>query len=259
MAATPASDAGADAGIGAIVGASFGSVDASTAYMRRIYDKGAKYASPADFPNLVPSSPVGHASIYLGLRGPVFATTDLGATAESALATAIELIAAGEAEIIAAGSVEEASPMIERCLGPVCSEILDRGARSEGASALLFESEARAHERGARPLAQVAWWASWRGDSAGALAGVPAPEPGLSGVFVGRDEPRVDRGLLGSPWAEVPRRALAMRAGDHEGAGGFAAAAAVAAIARGQLTRALILGGAPDRGYAILLVPPGRA
>jgi len=259
VAATSASDAGADAGIGAIVGASFGSVDASTAYMRRIYDKGAKYASPADFPNLVPSSPVGHASIYLGLRGPVFATPDLGATAESALATAIELIAAGEAEIIAAGSVEEASPMIERCLGPVCSEILDRGARSEGASAMLFESEARVRERGARPLAQVAWWTSWRGDSAGALAGAPAPEPGLAGVFVGREEPRVDRCLRGSPWAEVPRRALAMRVGDHEGAGGFAAAAAAAAIAGGQITRALILGGAPDRGYAILLVPPGRA
>src|SRR5262249_40915704 len=42
-----ASDAALDAG--AIVGASFGSVDASTAYMRRIYEKGAKYASPADF------------------------------------------------------------------------------------------------------------------------------------------------------------------------------------------------------------------
>src|SRR6185436_4543059 len=111
--------------LGAIVGASFGSVDASTAYMCRIYDKGAKFASPADFPNLVPSSPVGHASIYLGLRGPVFAMADLGATAESAMATAIELITAGEAEAIAAGSVEEASPMVERCLGPICSEIVD--------------------------------------------------------------------------------------------------------------------------------------
>lgn len=257
--AIPSGDAGADAAIGAIVGASFGSVDASTAYMRRIYDKGAKYASPADFPNLVPSSPVGHASIYLGLRGPVFAMTDLGATAESAMATAIELIAAGEAEIIGAGSVEEASPMIERCLGPICSEILDRGVRSEGAAVLLFESDERARERGARPLAQVAWWSSWRGSGAGALAEAPPPGPGAAGVFVGREEPRVARCLGGTPWAEVPRRALAPRVGDHEGAGGFAAAAAVAAIDHGQLTRALILGGAPDRGYAILLVAPGRA
>lgn len=247
----PAGDAAAPL-IGAIVGASFGSVDASTAYMRRIYDKGPKYASPADFPNLVPSSPVGHASIYLGLRGPVFAVADLGATAESAMTAAIELIAAGEGEVIAAGSVEEASPMIERCLGPICSEILDRGVRSEGAAVLLFESEARARERNARPLARVGWWSSWRGDGAGALVG--SPLPGVSaGVFVGREEPRIERCLHGSAWACVPRRALAPRAGDHEGTGGFAAAVAVAAIERGTLSRALILGGAPDRGYAVLL------
>jgi 3-oxoacyl-[acyl-carrier-protein] synthase II len=252
-----ASDAAAPP-IGAIVGASFGSVDASTAYMRRIYDKGAKYASPADFPNLVPSSPVGHASIYLGLRGPVFAVADLGATAESAMATAIELITAGEGEAIAAGSVEEASPMIERCLGPICSEIFDRGVRGEGAAVLLFESDTGARERGARPLARVAWWNSWRGAGAGALA--ESPPPGTSaGVFVGREEPRLEQCLRGSPWARVPRRALAQRAGDHEGAGGFAAAAAVAALERGMLSSALILGGAPDRGYAILLVAPGNA
>ncbi|WP_437964973.1 beta-ketoacyl-[acyl-carrier-protein] synthase family protein [Sorangium sp. So ce260] len=259
---------------GAIVGASFGSVDASTAYMRRIYDKGAKYASPADFPNLVPSSPVGHASIYLGLRGPVFAMADLGATAEAAMITAIELITAGEGEALAAGSVEEASPMVERCLGPICSQVVSGGVRSEGAAVLLFESAARVRERGARPVATVAWWSSWRGDGAGMLAGAPAPAlPGASGevaraqpsvpspaaVFVGRKEERIAACLRGSPWAEVPCSTLAPRAGDHEGAGGFAAAAAVAALASGALASVLILGGAPDRGYAILLVAPGDA
>ncbi|AKT43193.1 beta-ketoacyl-[acyl-carrier-protein] synthase family protein [Chondromyces crocatus] len=254
--ATPATPATVQ--VGAIVGASFGSVDASTAYMRRIYDKGVKYASPADFPNLVPSSPVGHASIYLGLRGPVFATTDLGATAESAMSSAIELIAAGEADIMVAGSVEEASPMIERCLGPVCSEIVDRGVRSEGASVLLFESASHAEERGGRPLARVAWWKAWRGEGARALEDAPAPRPGNARVFIGREEIRNDVALQGSAWAEVPRRAVAPRVGDHEGAGGFAAATAVAAILTGDLSCALILGGAPDRGYAILLVAPGQ-
>ncbi|EYF08962.1 beta-ketoacyl-[acyl-carrier-protein] synthase family protein [Chondromyces apiculatus] len=255
--AEPALRSGAE--IGAIVGASFGSVDASTAYMRRIYDKGAKYASPADFPNLVPSSPVGHASIYLGLRGPVFATTDLGATAESAMSTAIELIVAGDATIMAAGSVEEASPMIERCLGPVCSGIVDRGVRGEGASVLVFENEERAHERGARPLARVAWWSAWRGDGVHALSDAPPPDGASSCVFLGREEPRNALCLAGSRWADIPRRVMAPRVGDHEGAGGFAAAAAVAAIMRGDLSSALVLGGAPDRGYAILLVAPGRA
>ncbi|WP_437293833.1 beta-ketoacyl synthase N-terminal-like domain-containing protein [Sorangium sp. So ce426] len=260
---------------GAIVGASFGSVDASTAYMRRIYDKGAKYASPADFPNLVPSSPVGHASIYLGLRGPVFAMADLGATAEAAMVTAIELITAGEGEALAAGSVEETSPMIERCLGPICSQVVSSGVRSEGAAVLLFESAARVRERGARPVAVVSWWNSWRGDGVGMLAGAPAPArlgasvdvalraqatvPSPAAVFVGREEERLVACLQGSPWAEVRRSTLASRSGDHEGAGGFAAAAAVAALASRDLASVLVVGGAPDRGYAILLVAPGDA
>jgi 3-oxoacyl-[acyl-carrier-protein] synthase II len=105
----------------------------------------------------------------------------------------------------------------------------------------------------------VAWWSSWRGDGTAALAGAPAPGVGAAAVFIGREDARVDRTLRGSPWAEVRRRALAPRVGDHEGAGGFAAAAAVAAIEGGVLARALILGGAPDRGYAVLFVAPGSA
>ena len=240
---------------GAIVVTSFGSVDASTAYMRRIYEKGAKYASPADFPNLVPSSPVGHASIYLGLRGPVFAVADLGATAESAIATAAELVAMGEGDTIAAGSVEEASIMIEHVLGPVCSQIENRGVRSEGAAILLLEALDEVTARGGRVLARLAWWTSFCGDGSSALRGAPPPGPGAV-VLVGREDEHVLGMLEGSPWADVPRTALAARTGDHEGAGGFAAAAGVGAIARGAIPEALVLGGAPDRGYAFLFLAP---
>ena len=243
-----------------MVGSAFGSIEGCTAFMRRVYDKGPKFASPADFPNLVPSSPVGHASIYLGLRGPVFATCDLEASAESAIATAVELLGAGEGDAIFAGSVEEASPMIERCLGPICSGITDRGARSEGAAVLLLEAEETAVRRGARVLARVAWWRSWRSAGTGGprpLAEAPRPSsPGTCAVFLGRDDERVRRALEGSAWAEVPRRSVAARAGDHEGAGGFAAAAAVGALAAGEIESALLLGLAPDRGYAVLLVRP---
>jgi 3-oxoacyl-[acyl-carrier-protein] synthase II len=241
-------------GLGAIVGASFGSVDASTAYMRRIYDKGAKYASPADFPNLVPSSPVGHASIYLGMRGPVFAMADLGATAESAIITAADLILVGEARAMAAGSVEEASPMIERCLGPICSGIEHRGIRSEGASALVLEDAELTRSRGAKALARLAWWSSWReGGRIG--ADLPPPSPGAV-VMVGRDDERIASLLGPTSWAGVPRRAVAARAGDHEGAGGFAAAAAVAAIESAAAHTVLVVGAAPGRGYAMLLRQP---
>lgn len=240
---------------GAIVGASFGSVDASTAYMCRIYDKGAKYASPADFPNLVPSSPVGHAAIYLGFRGPVFAVADLGVTAESAIATALELISMNEGDVIAAGSVEEASPMIERCLGPVCSGIAGAGARSEGASVLLLEAAESAAKRGAAPLAQVLWWASWRGAEAPVLLQAPPPPRAGAAVIVAREDEEVWGWLAGSAWADVPRLFASARAGEHEGAGGIAAAAAVSGIKRGSLTSALVIGRSPDRGYALLFAP----
>jgi len=241
--------------VGAIVGASFGNVDASTAYMKRLHEKGAKYASPADFPNLLPSSPVGHASIYLGLRGASLAVSDLNVTAESAMVTAIELIAADEVDVLAAGSVEESSPMIERCLGPVCEGIVDRGPRSEGAAIALFEAAVTARARGARVLARVTFWASWREPSTSPLAELPPPPEGAV-VLVGRVDATLGQKLHGSPWAAVPVRSLAPRTGDHEGAGGFAVAAAVAALAANELSAALVLGSAIGRGYALLLAGP---
>ena len=41
---------------GVVLGNAFGSVDGTAAFMRRLRDKGARLASPADFPGLVPSS-----------------------------------------------------------------------------------------------------------------------------------------------------------------------------------------------------------
>lgn len=239
---------------GAILGSAFGSVDGSTAYMRRIFEKGPRFASPADFPNLVPSSPVGHASIYLGLRGPVFAVADLGTSAESAVAVAADLVCADEADAIGAGGVEEASPMIERCLGPICSGIL-HGTRSEGASATVVEAAQHAAARGARVVAELSRWHSWRGAPEDPLADVPPPAP-LAIVVLVREDARVGAWLDRSLWRRVPRRVVAPRVGAHEGAGGFAVAVAVACLARGDQRAALVIGRAPDRGYALVLVAP---
>lgn len=250
--------AGSEA-IGAIAGAAFGNVDGCAAFMRRVADKGVKFASPADFPNLVPSSPVGHAAIYLGLRGPVLATADLGATAESAIATAAELIEAGEADAMAAGSVEQASLLIERCLARACNGVAPSAPRSEGAAALLLEAEERAAGAGRAPIATLAWWTAFRGDGRGALAAIPAPTSDRAWVVTGRASDEALRCLGGTPWDGANRREVAPRAGRHDGAGGFAAAAAIAAIATGAAEEVLVIGGAPDRGYALLFVAAGRA
>jgi 3-oxoacyl-[acyl-carrier-protein] synthase II len=238
-------------GVGAIGGSAFGSVDGSIAFIRRLYDKGAKFASPADFPNLVPSSPIGHASIYLGLRGPVFSVSDLDVTAECAAVTSIELLTAGVGQAIFAGSAEESSAMVERFFSPLCSGIVDRGPRSEGAGFALFEAEPHARARGAAVLARILWWTSWCGDDPRPFLDAPPPPPGAE-VFCARDDARAKASLEGSAWASVPWRSVAARAGDHEGAGGVAVVAAIARVATGALPGALLVGVARDRGYAIL-------
>lgn len=246
---------------GAIIGSAWGAVDDSAAFVGRVLDRGAKFAAPAAFPNLVPSSPVAHASIYSGLGGPAFASFDLGATAEGAMVTAVELLAAGEGRCIAAGSVEESSAIAERALAPVCTGEERTGARSEGAQIVLFETQASWQARAARtsvplPLADVVWWSSWRGEPLHLPAELPVPCSLERAVVVTGSRPHLVESLLReSSWSRVPCRCVARRAGVHEGAGGVAVAAAAAALGAGQAEAALIVGLAPDRGYALLLRP----
>jgi 3-oxoacyl-[acyl-carrier-protein] synthase II len=208
------------------------------------------------FPNLVPSSPVGHASIYLGLRGPVLSTAELGVTGEAAFALACELIETGEAPAMLAGSVEERSPIAERVLGPVCSGSAQwTGVRSEGASGVLLEDAAYARGRGARELCAVEHVARGRGSFAAELARIPPPR-GASVVLVARRDEPTRRALAETSWAEVAWAELAGRAGNHEGLGGFAIVCAAAAIAKGSVEQALVLGVAPDRWVAIVLSRP---
>ena len=231
----------------AVSGTAFGNVDGSMRFMKRMLEKGAQFASPVDFPNLVPSSPVSHAAIYCGLRGPALATPDLSATAESALSTGLELIEGGVSHSAVVGSVEEVSELAERVLAPLLG-VRTMSAHSEGASALVLERAEDAQSRGKRALAAVVAWRSTR--QADLLQALPAPTPAAIVVA----EPNVDVAALlaGSAWQEQPRFTLARAAGEHVGLGGVALAAAAERLA-GAPGSALILGAAPDRAYAFLL------
>ncbi len=77
-------------------------------------------------------------------------------------------------------------------------------------------------------------------------------------MLVGRQDRGALESLRGSTWEGVPVRSVAERAGDHQGAGGFAVVAAAAAIAAGHLPAALVLGHAKGRGYALLLAAVGE-
>jgi 3-oxoacyl-[acyl-carrier-protein] synthase II len=239
---------------GVVAGSAYGTVDACAEYMRRVYEKGPRLASPAVFPNLVPSSPVGHAAIYLGLRGPVLAVADLGISSESAFASACELVAGGQAQMMVAASVEEASVLSERVLGPVCSASdAWSGARSEGASALVLESETQAEAQGHRALARVVLAKTGRGSLADELTNLPAPRGALRRVISARRDAALERALDQSVWREVTRFEVAPGSGHHEGAGGFALVCAVGWLDAGQADEVLVLGQSPDR-YALILL-----
>jgi 3-oxoacyl-[acyl-carrier-protein] synthase II len=244
--------------LGAVAGPAYGTVDASAEFVQRIYEKGARLASPIVFPNLVPSSPVGHAAIYLGLRGPVLATADLGTTAEASFVLACELIESGDTNATLAGSVEERSLITDKVLGPVCSGSSSwTGVRTEGSSALVLEDESYARQRGAKPLCAVRFAATARGRfSRGADLPAPENEPALV-VLARRDESTL-RALAETPWADATCVEVAARAGNHEGLGGFSLVTAAAAIALGRARDALVFGIAPDRWAAIVLSAPER-
>jgi 3-oxoacyl-[acyl-carrier-protein] synthase II len=245
--------------VGVVFGSAFGSVDASAAFMHRLFDKGPRFASPAEFPNLVPSSPVGHVSIYLGLRGATFATADLATSGESAVAQGAELVALGEADVLVAGSIEGASEIAERILVGLFarSKAETDTPRSEGAAALVLEAEDHAKARGARVLARLGEVYQWRNGAEAPLASVPlSVDPERARVVLPRENGGVEILLEASPWRAVPRLLVAPRAGQHEGLGGIALAAAAGLIGEGDVQEVLVVGLSIGRGYAVTLAAP---
>jgi 3-oxoacyl-[acyl-carrier-protein] synthase II len=245
--------------VGAVFGSAFGSVDASAAFMHRLFDRGPRFASPAEFPNLVPSSPVGHVSIYLGLRGATLATADLATSGESAIVQAVELVAAGEADAIVAGSIEGASDIAERILVGLfarSSAEVDT-PRAEGAAALVLEAQGHAEAREAHVLARIGEIHEWREGAELPLRSIRlSVNPSMARVILPRDHDGMGALLDDSPWRAVARLSLASSAGQHEGLGGIALAAGAGLLGEGDVQQVLIVGLAIGRGYALTLDAP---
>lgn len=249
-----------DAGV--VLGNAFGSVDSTVAFMKRVREKGARLASPADFPSLVPSSPAGHVSIYLGLQGPALVVADLATSGECAFAQAYELVAAGETDRIAAVAVEEKSAIVDQVFRVVF--VPDRAdatggqrpLRREGAGAVALASEDAAVLRGLPILARVSQVLSWWKDDAEPQGLLPPPSGGVTAAVVVMATPSaaVDLLLERAGWARCRRISCAERAGSHEAAGAIAVAVAAATLAREPSIEAVLcLGMSRGSGYAIRL------
>jgi len=246
---------------GAVFSSAYGALDASAAFLHRLLEKGPRLVSPANFPNLVPSSPVGHVTIYLGLGGPALATADLETSGDSACAQAIELIQSGEADVVVGGGVEEASAIVERRLATLYRRTpeVERGepprARAEGSGMVVFEAENVARHRGARVLAEVTACLTWREGDHEPLSLLAAPDQLSTACVVLPRSGDTDLAALldASSWKNVERVACDGAGGEHEALGAIAVGAATSQILRGTVKQALIVGLAKGRGYALRL------
>jgi len=216
---------------GVVFGSAFSSVDEAAAFVQRIFDKGPRLASPADFPNLVPSSPVGHASIYERLLGPALATADLRTSGESAIATAVDLIASGDADAFVAGAVAVRSKLIDEVFHLLFDDGAIRAPRSECCAAVLLGAEGAGAIASVEPLVT-------RGGGPLVL-----PAPGERALVFGAVSPAaIARWLEATTWRGVPVESVEGEVGDNEAAGGAAFGAAARAIEHGRATEALVIG-----------------
>jgi 3-oxoacyl-[acyl-carrier-protein] synthase II len=226
---------------GLVMGTAFGSVERSVRFVQRAVLGGPRVASPAEFPHLVLSAASGNASIYLGLKGPVFAASDRETSAESALAAAVTLLSAGQAPAFAVGAVEAFDPLVQ-AIHPRLAREPSASARCEGAAFLVVEDEAVARFRGARVLATIEGPFAVMPLEIDAVLGSPsAPERSVvvTAVLPREHEAALDR----SSWRRCPRHSVLAAAGHHEAAGGFALAAAAALVSSGHAHEVLAVGG----------------
>jgi 3-oxoacyl-[acyl-carrier-protein] synthase II len=227
---------------GVVFGSAFSSVDEAAAFVQRIFDKGPRLASPADFPNLVPSSPIGHASIYEGLKGPALATADLRTSGESAIATAVELLGSGDATAFVAGAAAVRSKLIDDAFYPLFDDGATKAGRAECCAAVVLQT-ARA---GA--IASIDHVSIRRAAEDMTL---PAPEEGAR-VFASVD---VRAWVEKTSWAGVPIETVELGVGSNEASGAAAFGAAVRAIQRGATRCALVFGARQNEVYAFVLRP----
>jgi 3-oxoacyl-[acyl-carrier-protein] synthase II len=240
---------------GVVLGNAFGGVDESAAFMHRVLHQGPRSAAPAEFPNLVPSSPVGHVTIYGGNQGPAFAVSDLATSGESAFAQAVELVNAGEGPVVA-GASEPRSDIVDRVLCELFAHAPSqrRPGRIDLAAAVVVE-RADTLRHGAHPaLARIAQVLQWRTNPASALAQLRAPTEAGAEVILARTDGGVDDFLDKTTWRTCLRLSCAPNLGESDALGAVAIAVASARVGRGFTREALIVGLARDRGYAVVLM-----
>ncbi|WP_081159526.1 beta-ketoacyl-[acyl-carrier-protein] synthase family protein [Ensifer aridi] len=152
---------------GATVGVGIcGSAAVEENYRALLLD-GAMRTGILTVPRVMPGAAAGQVSIHLGLRGPVFGVTAACASANNAIASAVDLIRLGRADVMIAGGSD--APLVWgvlkswealRVLAPDTCRPFSADRKGvvlgEGAGMAVLESYQHAKARGATILAEIA-------------------------------------------------------------------------------------------------------
>jgi 3-oxoacyl-[acyl-carrier-protein] synthase II len=226
---------------GFIVGSAFGDVERSVRFLHKVLGQGPKFASPAEFPQLIASTGSGNASIYLGLTGPCLSVSEFATSGQSAVSVAISLLELGLASALVAGAAEARDTIVDEVLGA-------DGTRSEGGGFVVLEELSTALARGRVPLAVVAEHRAVRAAPERVFAALPTP-PRTACIVAGFLPSPVAGLLARSAWADVRLHSLPEVLGQHEAIGAAALAVAVAEVSSGSVEQALVLTADVDTVY----------
>jgi 3-oxoacyl-[acyl-carrier-protein] synthase II len=233
------------AATGFVVGSAFGDVERSVRFLQKVLGQGPKFASPAEFPQLIASTGSGNASIYLGLTGPCLSVSEFATSGQSAVSVAISLLELGLAEAVVAGAAEARDTIVDTVLAA-------DGPRSEGGGFVVLEQLSTALSCGRSPLAVVAEHRAMRAAAERAFAELPAP-PRRACIVAGFLPPELSRLLARSAWGEVRLFSLPALLGQHEAIGAAALAVAVGEVACGNAEQVLVVSADVDAVYVTRL------
>jgi len=162
--------------VGIVIGSGIGGLSTWEREYRVLHERGPGRVSPFMITMMVPNMAAGQLAILLGATGPTQCPVLACATGGEAIAEGLELIRRGDADVVIAGSAE--APITPLSMAGFCairavsrrndeparaSRPFDQGrdgfVMSEGAGAVVLESEEHAVRRGAEPIAAVAGYA----------------------------------------------------------------------------------------------------
>lgn len=155
-----------------VLGSGIGGLSTWEREYRVLHERGPGRVSPFLITMMVPNMAAGQLAILLGATGPSQCPVLACATGGEAIAEGLELIRRGDADVVIAGSSE--APITPLSMAGFCairavsrhnddpagaSRPFDEGrdgfVMSEGAGAVVLESEEHAASRGAEPIAAV--------------------------------------------------------------------------------------------------------